>query len=258
MAFTQNDSSSVLITGTTSGIGRGLMDFYVKKGIKVFAVNRRQDAALEALYPTVEFHKVDIQDAAAVKKLIADLVDRKKVPSIFVLNAGINKVDNDEFFSLDGFREVLNTNLFGALNFVAPLVALRHQLPETKIVAISSVTNYAANPYCLGYYISKKALTQSFKVFCEMYRKTNLKFKWVVLGPVLTPIVSSSDKFPKIMTQIKNWFSVSVDRTVKAIAKFAVSNRVSMIFPFRARILFRGIWLAQQLIPGFYRGRKRS
>jgi len=256
MEMVPQNTEHVLITGTTSGIGRGLMDFYIKRGAKVTAVNRRRDPDLESRYPSVQFHMIDVQDTRGIEGLIEDLAAHKNIPSTFILNAGINKVDNDTSFSIEAFREALNINLFGALNFAAPLIARWRELATTRVIAISSTTNYAANPFCLGYFISKKALTQSFEVFSEMYRNTNLQFKWVVLGPVLTPIATSSQKFPKIMLKIKDLFSVSVEQTAQALYDFSKSDRPCLIYPFRARILFRCLWLAQQLIPGFYRGRK--
>ena len=251
------NTEHVLITGTTSGIGRGLMDFYTKRGAKVTAVNRRHDSGLESLYPTVQFHKIDVQDTPGIAGLIEDLATHGNLPSTFILNAGINKVDNDSSFAIEDFREALNINLFGALNFAAPLIARWRELSKTQVIAISSTTNYAGNPFCLGYFISKKALTQSFEVFSEMYRNTNLQFKWIVLGPVITPIATSSDKFPKIMLKIKDLFSVSIEKTAQTIYAFTKSSRPSLIYPVRARILFRCLRLAQQFIPGFYRGRKK-
>ena len=36
-----------------------------------------------------------------------------ELPDAFVLNAGINRLDNDETFDLSLYREVVETNLYG-------------------------------------------------------------------------------------------------------------------------------------------------
>ena len=246
----------VLITGTTSGIGQGLVQHYSALGVSVTAVNRRKDAELEARYPAVRFEHIDVQDTQAVKNLIVGLARADNMPDVLILNAGINRVDNDIEFDLAQFNEILAINLLGVMNFVAPITALRIWPKKIRITVVSSSTNYVANPYCLGYYISKKAVTQSFQVLFEMYKKTNLQFKWVVLGPVPTPIDSSSDKFPKIMVRVKQMFSASVHATVLSIAKFAASDRHRLIFPLRSFVLFQGMRLGQCILPGFFRGRK--
>ena len=43
------------------------------------------------------------------------------------------------------------------------------------------MVNYAGNPYGLGYYISKKALTACFDVWSGMYARTDLVFKQVAM-----------------------------------------------------------------------------
>src|SRR6187431_3057630 len=115
-------SESVLITGTTSGIGRALMDHYVRLDVRVVSVNRRRDAELEARYPTVRFECVDVRSAELVGDLVSRLCVSGELPELFILNAGINALDNDETFSLVDYRRVLDTNLYGVLNFVEPLL----------------------------------------------------------------------------------------------------------------------------------------
>jgi len=247
----------ILITGTTSGIGRKLLEYYHAHGERVTAVNRRVDERLEAHYPSVQFKYVDVRDAKAVDTLLNELTRAGDLPDLLVLNAGVNRVDNDPTLSLDEFRQAMETNLFGALNFVAPLIALAANSRPIRILAVSSMTIYAGNPFCLGYSASKKVLTYCFHALAQMYAKTHLKFQWIVLGFVNTDITSSGDKFPKVMSWVKTLFSVSEDKAISAIVKLARSSRCCLIYPWKTFFLFQGVRLAQLLIPGFYRGRKQ-
>jgi len=52
---------SVLITGTTSGLGRGLLEHYAAAGVKVISVNRRRVAELEDRHPSVRFECLDVR-----------------------------------------------------------------------------------------------------------------------------------------------------------------------------------------------------
>ena len=246
----------VLITGTTSGIGRSLLDLYAKSGVTVTALNRRKVEELKVIYPHVRFHEIDVRDGKAIGDFIVQSAETNQMPNTFILNAGINRVDNDASFDLEQFRDVLETNFFGVINFVQPLTKMGATLPRICIVAVSSMADYAGNPYCLGYFISKKALNASFEVLSEMYKNTNLQFKWLVLGPVHTAIYCTSEKFPKIMIGIKNFFSVSQDATARAIAEFVESEKHRLIFPWRIFFLFQAMRFAQRLIPWFYRGCK--
>jgi len=250
------DVKSVLITGTTSGLGRGLLQHYAKQAVKVISVNRRRVAELEAQYPSVRFECVDVRSAESVDSLVRALAASGDLPDVFILNAGINRLDNDEAFDLPLYREVIDTNLYGALNFIAPLSRVPAAGVERHIVAISSMVNYAGNPYALGYYTSKKALTACFDVWADMYAGTDLVFKQVMLGPVQTAIYTMGAKLPGWMVRIKNLSSASLDGTVRAISRFAGTRRRKLLYPWRALPAFGAMWLGRRLIPGFFQGRK--
>jgi NAD(P)-dependent dehydrogenase (short-subunit alcohol dehydrogenase family) len=213
---------SVLITGTTSGIGRALLEHYAKCGVKVISVNRRRVAELESLHPSVRFEGVDVRSAEDVGQLVRGLATSGQLPDVFILNAGINRADNDESFALSLCKEVIDTNLYGVLNFVEPLTQLPTSAGQRHVVAISSMASYAGNPYGLGYHASKKALTACFDTWSAMYAGTDLVFQQVMLGPVPTAIYTMGDKLPDWMVRTRNLFSGSLDGTARAISRFAL------------------------------------
>lgn len=246
-------AKSVLITGTTSGIGRALLEHYAASGARVIAVNRRRDPELEARHPSVRFECIDVRFAKDVARLVGSLAEP---PEVFILNAGINLVDNDAAFELDAYKTVLDTNLYGVLNFIQPLTRLPVGRIPRHLVAISSLSSYVGNPYGLGYHTSKRALTACFQVWSSMYAGTDLIFQSVMLGPVRTTMYTMADKFPAWMGWIKDAFSASLEGTVRAIASFATTRRQRLFYPWQAVPLYLGMWLCQRLVPGLFRGRK--
>ena len=247
---------SVLITGTTSGVGRALLEHYARHEATVVAVNRRRVPELESQYPSVRFECVDVRSAEDVDRLVRGLATSGQLPEVFILNAGINRVDNDESFQPSPYKEVLDTNLYGVLNFVGPLTQLPPCPVERHVVAISSMASYAGNPYGLGYHTSKQALTACFETWSRMYAGTDLVFQQVILGPVRTAIYKMDDRLPAGMVRIKNLASASLDGTVRAISRLALSRKRKLIYPWRAFPLFLAMRLGQGLIPGFFNGRK--
>jgi NAD(P)-dependent dehydrogenase (short-subunit alcohol dehydrogenase family) len=218
-------------------------------------VNRRRVAELEAQHPSVRFECVDVRSAEQVAELVSRLADSGQLPEVFFLNAGINRVDNDESFQLAAYREVVDTNLYGVLNFVEPLTQLPSGQAPRHLIAISSMANYVGNPYGLGYHTSKRALTACFEVWSKMYSGTDLVFQQVMLGPVHTSIYTMAGEFPAWVVQIRNAFSGSLDGTVRDISRFARTRKRKLFTPRRAVPLFVGMWLGQSLIPGFFQGR---
>jgi NAD(P)-dependent dehydrogenase (short-subunit alcohol dehydrogenase family) len=247
-------AESVLVTGTTSGIGRALLELYAKRGARVVAVNRRRVAELESRYPDVRFECVDVQNARDVAALIGRLGDAAQLPEVFILNAGINRVDNDASFDVAAYQSVLQTNLLGVLNFVEPLTRLGRGPRARHIVAVSSMASYVGNPYGLGYTTSKQALNTCFEVWSRMYAGTDLVFQRVMLGPVATDMFAMHDSFPGWMVRLKRLFSASLDGSARAIAGFATTRRRRLFHPWSSIPLYSGMWLSRALIAGFFRG----
>jgi len=247
--------ASALITGTTAGLGRALLEHYVGRGVKVIAVNRRRVAELEARHPSVRFEQLDVRSAGDVEALVRALADAGELPDVFILNAGINRVDNDEAFDLPAYREVMDTNLYGVLNFMAPLTRLAVGV-ERHIVAVSSVVTCAGNPYALGYQTSKQALTTCFDVWASMYAGTDLVFKQVILGPVRTSIHTMEDRLPRWMVGVKRLASASLEDAVRAITRFTESRRKKLIHPWRALAVFGLARLARRFLPATVQGRQ--
>lgn len=246
----------VLITGTTSGVGRALLDHFTSRGADIICVNRRRLPELEAAYPNTRFECVDVRSSQQVHALITSLSEGNELPDVFILNAGINRMDNDAFFDLDAFREVAETNLYGVLNFVAPLLSVPRASSARHLIAVSSMASYVGNPYGIGYHTSKRALTACFDVWSRMYAGTDLLFQLVMLGPVRTPMYTMAKELPQWMVRIKDLFSASAEGAAAAIAGFARTRRRKLYHPWKAVPLYAAILLGQTFIPSFFRGRK--
>lgn len=249
-------AESVLITGTTSGVGRALLEYFVNDGAKVVAVNRRRVPELESRYPGVRFECADVRSVGEVVRLVGSLAASFELPDVFILNAGINAIDNDESFQLATYRAVVDTNLYGVLNFIQPLTEHPRSERPRHVIAVGSMASYVGNPYGLGYHTSKRALTACFDVWSKMYAGTDLVFQQVELGPVRTGIYTMADKLPAWMVRIRDAFSASLDGSVRAIARLSRSRRRKLFYPWRAVPLYLGMWLLQALVPGFFQGRK--
>jgi hypothetical protein len=65
-----------------------------------------------------------------------------------------------------------------------------------------------------------------------------------------------ADKFPPWMVWIKNFFSASLDGTVRAVSRFALSRKKKLFYPLLAVPLYGAMRLGQGLVPGFFQGRK--
>lgn len=153
---------AVVITGTSTGIGRACALTLDRMGLRVFAgVRRAEDgeqlraAASPSLTPVL----VDITDEASIRRardLVAERVDGAGLAGL-VNNAGTTVPWPAEYLPLDVFRDQLEINLTGHLAVTQAFLPLLRSA-RGRIVNISSVGGKVGGPFMAGYSAAKHGL----------------------------------------------------------------------------------------------------
>ncbi len=195
---------SVVITGTSTGIGWGTAKVLIERGFRVFGSVRktsdaeRLSAEFDELFVPLVF---DVTDEAAVKAAATDVraeLAGERLAGL-VNNAGVAVAGPLLELSVEEFRHQIDVNLVGAVivtKAFAPLVGTDPQLTGTpgRIVNISSVGGRNAVPFLAPYAASKFAL----EGLSESLRRELLPFgiDVIVIGPgaVATPIWSKAEQ----------------------------------------------------------------
>jgi uncharacterized oxidoreductase len=132
----QMTGNSILITGGTSGIGRGLAEAFHRLGNQVIIAGRRQsrlDEMIEANPGMIGF-QLDVQDPAAIDAFAARV--REKIPELNVLvnNAGISRPEN---LTADSDLSIAR-NIIGVLHMTTTLFAALTAKPQATIITTTS------------------------------------------------------------------------------------------------------------------------
>ena len=195
---------SVVVTGSSTGIGWGIAKILIKKGIRVFGSVRKQ-ADADRLHAEFGANFVplmfDVTDARAVvegaKKASAMLEGWPLLG--LVNNAGIAVAGPLLYLDIDEFRHQLEVNVTGQLivtQAFAPLLSAHgdHGAGPGRIVMISSVGGKNASPFVGPYNASKFAL----EGFSESLRRELLLLGIDVIvvapGAVATPIWDKAEQ----------------------------------------------------------------
>jgi len=156
--------ASVLVTGTSKGIGFETALAFARAGHKVHATMRNpaqspelaEIAAREKLPILVSTMDVD-SDQSVSRGIAAILKDHGPI-DVLVNNAGVERAGSVEELPLAEFRAVMETNYFGALRCIQALVPGMRQRRSGCIINVTSVAGRLASPPLAPYTASKWAL----------------------------------------------------------------------------------------------------
>jgi NAD(P)-dependent dehydrogenase (short-subunit alcohol dehydrogenase family) len=156
--------ASVLITGTSKGIGLATALAFGRAGHKVHATMRNpvqspelaQTAALERL--PILISAMDVDSDRSVEDVVRNIQEQHGPVDVLVNNAGISQNGSVEELQLSEFRAVMETNYFGVLRCIQTLVPSMRQRRSGCIINVSSVAGRIACSPLAPYTASKWAL----------------------------------------------------------------------------------------------------
>jgi NAD(P)-dependent dehydrogenase (short-subunit alcohol dehydrogenase family) len=188
----------VVVTGVSTGIGRGITRVLTQKGVHVFGSVRRQ-ADADAL--TTEFGErftpllFDVTDEAAVRAAAEQVRVQLDGATLLGLvnNAGIAVPGPLLDLPITGFRQQIDVNLTGPLivtQAFAPLLGATRDFAGTpgRIVMISSVGGRVAGPFLGPYSASKFGLEGLSDTLRREMMLYGIDVVIVEPGAVATPI----------------------------------------------------------------------
>ncbi len=236
----------VLITGTTSGIGKELVKIYLSKNFKVISINKVGSKINNNNIKNYYNYNIDITSSVEVFDLLENLKTKNILPNIFIFNAGINKIDLDKNFNLENFEEMIRINFYSTTifcNFIH-----KENITNITILFISSFsTIYQTNNYSFGYGFSKLLINNYVKNLQKNFSSNT--YKLLLLGPVNTGIKRyfyKESSYKKILFSI---VSKSSEVTSIKIYNFSLNKKLYLKYPFYLYILFRLLRIFSTFLP---------
>ncbi|WGY66953.1 SDR family NAD(P)-dependent oxidoreductase [Burkholderia cepacia] len=179
--------NTIFITGGTSGIGRTLAEALHRRGNQVIVAGRRK-ALLDEIAkqnPGIDTVELDIGDAAQIRAVAAQLIERYPALNVVINNAGIMPFDdaagplNDE-----QAVQLVTTNLLGPVRVSAAFVEHLKRQPDATIINNSSVLAYVPLAATALYSATKAAihsytLSQRFALRNTSVRVLEIAPPWV-------------------------------------------------------------------------------
>lgn len=157
----------VMITGASSGLGKGMALEIAARGGHLGLLARREDLLKEIVEQTrnvkAVFATADVRDAKAVREA-ADRFRKELGPiDILIANAGIGTADHVTSLTPEHAANVIGINVLGAINSVAAVLPEMVERKQGRLVAISSLAAYRGLAKSAAYCASKAALSAYFE-----------------------------------------------------------------------------------------------
>jgi NAD(P)-dependent dehydrogenase (short-subunit alcohol dehydrogenase family) len=221
---------NILITGASTGIGKGAALHWAKRGHNVFACVRRASdgAALSEEHPNIEYLIVDVTNSSHIKQAYKDLTKRTLRGHFHLVNnAGIAIAGPVEAVAMTGWRRQFDVNVFGALEMTQTFLPLIRE-HKGRIVNMSSVAGRIAQPFMGPYSASKFALEGATDALRRELTRFNIPVTLVEPGPIDTPIwdkgLKTADKLiasGELNSEVMPLYQAAFDRFTKVVEKLA-------------------------------------
>ena len=182
------ENRKVLVTGGNRGIGRGIVEGFLKNGDQVLATCR-DVSKFPYKNDKLTIAELDISDFKSIdnfKKTVEDFQ-----PEILINNAGITKDNIFLRMSDDEWLDVINTNLNGTCR-VTKLVA-RGMLKQKwgRIVNISSISGMMGNAGQANYSASKSGVDAFTRSLAKELGSRNITVNSVAPGFISTDMTEN-------------------------------------------------------------------
>ncbi|MGQ4807568.1 hypothetical protein NKDENANG_00922 [Candidatus Entotheonellaceae bacterium PAL068K] len=227
----------IVITGTTSGIGRELALYYAQSGTILGLTGRRQER-LAAVVDRCRSHgaqvipaPVDVRDQAAMQAYARQFIEQAGSVDIVIANAGGGGSDDLTSGNAAYHTGIFDVNVNGLLNTLLPFIPQMIRQHHGQLVAIASVAGFRALPGSTTYAATKMAVRALMEGYGWELRRHGLTTTTINPGFVVSEMTADNPFFMP--------FLVQTDVAARMIARAIAHKRRVYTFPWPMAIIAR-------------------
>ena len=193
-------SKTIIITGTSSGIGFALAEYFGKKGNKVYGLSRKSVSSdFFVSIPT------DITEKDQIDNAISEILKTETRIDVLINNAGMGMVGSVEDSTKEDITKLFNLNLIGSVQMMTAVLPKMRKQKSGKIINVSSIGSEMGLPFRGFYSASKSALDKITEAMRYEVYPWNIHACSLHLGDIKTNIAENRIK-TKVSEPYKNVF----------------------------------------------------
>ncbi len=183
---------TIIITGTSRGIGAELVKQFALEGHNVIALSRKENPDF-LNFENVFFKSIDLSKENELSSLTNDLKQEFGTIDILIHNAGaiVNKPFSE--ISSQEFEYVYRVNVFGVAALNRAVLPLMSQ--GAHVITVSSMGGIQGSlkfPGLAAYSSSKGAVITLSELLAEEYKEQGVAFNVLALGAVQTEMLQEA------------------------------------------------------------------
>lgn len=243
-----------IITGAGSGIGKALAEELARRGAHVVIsdinAERIEKVAEEVAQSggKITALTLDVSDYGAVKEMIDDAVAAHGRIDYVFNNAGIAIAGPAKDFSIDDWRKVIDTNLYGVVSGVAVAYPIMVRQGSGHIINTASIEGLMPLPATASYVTSKYGIVGLSSALRIEGAAHGVKVSAVCPGYVRTAIFTDSKNISIDRQNFQgppDWIGITPQECAKIILRGVERNEALIIVTFIAKLF----WVLNRVSP---------
>jgi len=201
------EGKTVIITGASRGIGKGIAEVFAKQGANIAFTYRSSDEKAKALEEElssngckVKGYKSDASNFEAAQQLAVDVLKDFESIDVLVNNAGITKDCLLMRMSEEDFDSVMDVNMKSVFNMTKAVLRPMLKQRNGSIINMSSVVGVKGNSGQANYSASKAAINGFTKSTALELGSRNIRCNSIAPGFIETEMTEALSE-----DQIQEW-----------------------------------------------------
>ena len=189
-------SKTILITGSSSGIGKATAKYFSEQGWNVVATMRTPEKEDELKkQDNVLVTKLDVQDKDSIKNAIKEGIEKFGKIDVLLNNAGYGAYGPLEAFSDERIKRQFDVNVIGLLDVTKEIIPHFRKNKDGILINISSIGGKMTFPFGALYHGTKFAVEGISESLSYEFAEMGCKVKIVEPGAIRTDFGGRSFDF---------------------------------------------------------------